>query len=156
MAGAGFDGFAVKGINPTIKRISGKGAYILSGTRVLLKNPLPEIEVIANGLTYRASSVIIANAACYGGRFKVCPEASVFSETLDVAIFLGTTRRALFRYITGILMGRHLRFRDVLYLKTEKLTIRGRTHIQIDGDYLGVSPAEVEVVPKAVRFLMPQ
>ncbi|RME64128.1 MAG: diacylglycerol kinase family lipid kinase [Nitrospirae bacterium] len=156
MAGAGFDGYSVKGVNPKIKALTGKGAYILSGTKVFLKDRLPTVEVGVNGLTYRATSVIVANASCYGGRFRVCPEASVFDENLDVAIFEGSTRRAMLRYITGIVTGTHLRYKDVIFLKTDRLTIKGTTHIQIDGDYFGLSPAEVETVPKGLNFLMPQ
>lgn len=156
MAGAGFDGFAVKGVNPRIKALAGKGAYILSGTKVFLKNRLPLVEVTVNGLTYRATSVVVGNASCYGGRFKVCPEASVFKEHLDVVIFEGRSRRALLRYIAGIITGTHLKYKDVVYLKTKNLSIKGKTHIQIDGDYFGEGPAEIEVVPGCLNFLMPQ
>ncbi len=155
MLGAGFDGFAVYGINQKIKRLSGKGAYIFSGAKIFLKNDLPEIEVIVNENKIMAGSVVIANTACYGGKFKICPDATVFDNYLDVCIFKGTNRMAILRYVLGIIAGYHLKYSDVIHLKAEQLKIIGNTHMQIDGDYLGLSPAEVKVVPEAISFLVP-
>ena len=52
-----------------------------------------------------------------------------------------------FRYILGIVTGSHLKFGDVEYLKARHIAINGHAHIQIDGDYFGITPVEISIVP---------
>ena len=58
------------------------------------------------------------------------------------------------RYVLGIVTGgKHLKFKDVTYLKAESITITGKAHIQLDGDYFGMTPARVEIARQAVRLI---
>jgi diacylglycerol kinase family enzyme len=41
----------------------------------------------------------------------------------------------------------------VVYLKAEKIEITGSSHVQVDGDYLGTTPAKVEVVRDALKLV---
>jgi diacylglycerol kinase family enzyme len=41
----------------------------------------------------------------------------------------------------------------VEYLKAESIEVKGRAHIQIDGDYMGMTPARVEVKKNALRLI---
>jgi diacylglycerol kinase (ATP) len=153
MAGAGFDGEAVFGINETFKKISGKGAYLYSGVRTLLQFALDKLEVTVDGKTHTAYSVIIGNAAKYGGNFKVTPDARLTEPLLYVCLFKGRKRIDTLRYIFGIVTGSHLKFADIAYLQAIKIEIKGRAHIQLDGDYFGMTPAEISIVPNALRLV---
>ncbi|MEW6002012.1 MAG: diacylglycerol kinase family protein [Nitrospirota bacterium] len=153
MAGIGFDGEAVFGINENLKKVSGKGAYIYSGLETLIRfNPL-ELTFSINGKAYSGYSAVIGKSAKYGGNFKIAPDAKLTDPVLYVCIFRGNKRSDIIRYVLGILMGIHLRFRDVVYLKAKAIETRGDAHIQIDGDYFGKTPAQVEVVSNAVRLI---
>jgi diacylglycerol kinase family enzyme len=57
------------------------------------------------------------------------------------------------RYAFGIIRGSHLKYHDIVYMKSTDIEIRGKAHIQIDGDYLGVSPARVSVVKDALNLV---
>jgi diacylglycerol kinase (ATP) len=153
MAGVGFDGEAVFGINEAFKKISGKGAYLYSGVKTLLRFAPDKLPVTVDGKTYAASSVIIGNASKYGGHFRVTPAARLTDPTLHVCLFKGRKRFDTFRYILGIVTGRHLKFADVEYLKAGQIAIKGRAHIQLDGDYFGMTPAEISIVPNALRLI---
>jgi diacylglycerol kinase (ATP) len=153
MAGVGYDGEAVFGINETFKKISGKGAYLYSGVKTLLRFASHKLAVTVDGETYTASSVIVGNASKYGGQFRVTPDARLTDPNLHVCLFKGRKRIDTLRYILGIITGSHLKFADVAYLQARKIEIKGSAHIQIDGDYFGITPAEISIVPNALRLI---
>lgn len=153
MAGIGFDGETVFGINDTLKKFSGKGAYIYSGIETLLRlNPV-ELTFDIDGKSYSGYSAIIGKAAKYGGNFKITPDARLTDPSFYICLFKGNKRLDIVRYVFGIATGSHLRFKDIVYLKAEHVEINGKSHIQIDGDYLGMTPAKVEVAPNMLRLV---
>ena len=155
MAGIGFDGEAVFGINETFKKISGKGAYIYSGIKVLSGFNPRELTFDIDGKTYSGYSAIISKTAKYGGDFKITPDARLTDPTLYICLFKGKKRLDVLRYVFGIATGSHLRFKDVEYLKAKRIQIDGNAHIQIDGDYFGMTPAKIEVAPNTLRLIYP-
>ncbi len=153
MAGIGLDGKAVYDVSAAIKKISGKAAYILSGIRNIVSYSPPELLLRVDGAEYGGYGAIICKASKYGGHFRVAPDARLDQPFLYTCIFRGRRRRDLIRYALGILSGRHLKFDDVVYVKSSEVEIRGSAHIQIDGDYLGRSPAKVSVARDIVKLI---
>ena len=153
MAGIGFDGEAVFRINETLKKISGKGAYIFSGFKTLSVFNPDKLILDMDGKTYTGYSVIISKVAKYGGNFKITPDARLTDPFFYVCLFKGRGRLDILRYVTGIVAGKHLGFRDVEYVRAKNIDVEGDAHIQIDGDYFGRSPARIEVVPDTVRLV---
>lgn len=153
MAGMGFDGKAVYDVNDSLKKISGKAAYILSGINTVFSYPSGEIMVKTEGKEYRAYSAIVGKASKYGGNLKVTPDASLLDPFLYACIFRGKRRFDIVRYFFGILRGTHLKYHDVDYVKSSDIEITGKVHIQIDGDYLGLTPARISVAKDALNLL---
>jgi len=153
MAGIGFDGEAVFGINETVKIFSGKGAYIYSGLKTLLTFNPGELTFDSDGKTYHGYSAIIGNAAKYGGNFKITPDARLTDPFFYLCLFKGRKRSDILRYLCGIVLGKHLRFKDIEYVKASAIEIQGNTHVQIDGDYFGMTPVKVEIVPDILRLI---
>ncbi len=155
MAGIGFDGEAVFRLNEKIKKISGKGAHILSGINCLRRYNPPLIEVRTSEGIFTGYTAVVGKAGCYGGYFKVTPHASLTEPVLDLCLFKGRTRRDLIRFVIGVLRKRHLNFKDVFYEKFSELEIssKGQVHIQIDGEYFGTLPVRIDVVKDAVSLI---
>ncbi len=155
MAGIGFDGETVFGVKNGIKKISGKGAYILSGISTLMKYNPPLIEIKTPAGIFTGYTAVVGKAKCYGGNFHVTPEASLTEPILDLCLFQGKTRKDLLRFISGVIRKRHLHFKDVFYGKFSELEITSNeeVHIQIDGDYFGTLPAKIDVVKDAVSLV---
>ena len=153
MAGIGFDGEVVFRINETIKKISGKGSYIFSGIKTLFRFNPGELTLNIDGKTFSGYSVIIGNASKYGGHFKVTPDARLTEAVLYGCLFKRKNPLNIVRYVFGVLTGSHLRFKDVEYLKAKSIEIIGNAHIQIDGDYFGMTPAKVEIIPDMARLV---
>jgi len=156
MAGIGFDGTAVSRVRDNIvKKISGKGAYVLAGLKTWLSYSLPPIRVETPDGRFEGHTAIIGKASCYGGYYKVTPDASLTEPVLDICLFKGGSRMDLLRYVYGIFRRRHLNYQDVLYRKYSEVEVTSTTpvHIQVDGDYFGTTPAFIDVVPDAIRLI---
>jgi YegS/Rv2252/BmrU family lipid kinase len=153
MAGVGFDGETVYGVNPWIKKITGKGAYILSGIKTILKYNPSRITLKYNSEQKSGYNVIIGKASCYGGDFRVTPDAKLTEPFFYVFLMHQKSRFNLIHYISGIINKSHLKFKDISYFRASKIDIQGNAHIQIDGDYLGTTPAKIDVVPDALLLM---
>jgi len=153
MAGIGFDGEAVYGASGSLKRHSGKGTYIFSGLKTLMKYSPGDLRFTVNGDAFTGYSAIVGNASRYGGNFKITPDAKLHDPHLHIVIMQGKRRRDILRYLYGIFRGRHLQLKDITYLKGESIRIEGIARIQVDGDYLGTTPATITVVPDALKLI---
>ncbi len=153
MAGVGFDAKAVHDVNSTLKKISGEGAYILSGISNLIHYYPSELIFSVDGKQYIGYAAIIGKASRYGGNFKITPDADILDPHFYICIFKGRNRTDLLRYAAGVVRGRHLKQTDVVYLKASQISITGNAHIQIDGDYLGTTPAIITIVKDALRIV---
>lgn len=163
MAGIGFDGEAVFGVSETLKKLSGKGAYVLNGLKTLLRyNPGPLTITAKIMLAGRPSDTIIksytaivGNASRYGGDFRATPDARLTEPCFHVLATHGNRTRDLLRYVLGVVFNRHPAFKDLTFFNTDELVVEGNAHIQLDGDYAGMTPARIRIVRDALELVVP-
>ena len=153
MAGIGFDGKTVHDINTAVKKKSGKAAYIFSGIKNLLNYSPNQLFYTIDGKEYAGFSSITGKASKYGGNFKITPDADLSDPFIYTCIFQGNRRSDLLRYVFKVMTGRLFDERDIVYLKSTSVEILGTAHIQIDGDYLGVTPAKITVEKDALQII---
>ncbi|UCD36204.1 MAG: diacylglycerol kinase family lipid kinase [Nitrospiraceae bacterium] len=156
MAGIGFDGETVFGVNRGLAgKLSGRLAYIVSGLRVLMSYPLPAVTVTTPAGKKTGSTVIISNARSYGGHFQVAPGASITEPVLHVCLFQGRSRGALLRFILRVMRGTHLSAPDVNSFCVSECSVTSdeEVRIQIDGDYFGTLPARVTIARDVLRLI---
>jgi YegS/Rv2252/BmrU family lipid kinase len=153
MAGIGYDGQTVNNVNKRIKKYSGKGAYILSGVKTLLSWKPELLTIDIDGKRYHGYSLIVSNSSKYAGNFRVAPDASLKEPLLHVFLMHGNKRLDIVKYTLGILSGRHLKLKNITYIKAKDIEVKGTAHVQVDGDYLGKTPASLTVVPDAVKLI---
>ena len=153
MAGIGFDGKAVHDINETIKKKAGKAAYIWSGIKNFLHYSPNQLFYEIDEKEYIGYCSITGKASRYGGNFMITPDADLSEPVLYTCIFQGNKRSDLIRYVYRAVTGILLKERDIIYLKSTSLEVFGKAHIQIDGDYLGLTPAKITVEKNALRII---
>jgi diacylglycerol kinase family enzyme len=124
----------------------------LSGLKNILGYSPERLTFIADGKEYSGYSAVVSKAAKYGGHFKVAPDASLLDPSLFLCLFKGGRRRDLLRYAVGVILGTHLSYRDVIYLRATQVEVLGKAHIQVDGDYLGFTPAKVSLAKDALML----
>jgi len=153
MAGIGFDGKTVHDISAAVKKKSGKAAYIFSGIKNLLDYSPNQLFYNIDGKEYAGFSSITGKASKYGGNFKITPDADLLNPFLYTCIFKGNKRSDLLRYVLKVMTGRLFDERDIVYLKSTSLEVIGTAHVQIDGDYLGLTPANITVEKDALQII---
>ncbi|MCH8843476.1 MAG: hypothetical protein IID61_10940 [SAR324 cluster bacterium] len=137
MAGFGFDGAAVYGVSPAVKRWSGKGAYVWSGLRALMAAK-PVLRVTESDGPQRSGAwVVAARAGHYGGQWRIHPRAGLMRERLGLTV-VGSW--GLLPFLAGNLGMGFARAGPCIWLDDRtRLVVESSTpfHVQVDGDYFG-------------------
>jgi diacylglycerol kinase (ATP) len=157
MTGVGFDAFVVAAVSPRLKRILGKGAYVHASLSQFLRGRLPHFELHVDGVRYDAASMVIANARFYGGRFVCAPDARLDSPVLHVCLFERAGRFYVAAYALALLLGILHRMPGYHVVSAKHIEIRrpDGAAIQSDGDFVGLTPAQVTVIPRAAWLIFP-
>ncbi len=158
MVGMGFDAYVVCGVDLRLKRLSGRLSYIIKALTSLFSYSGHLLEVVLdNGEKIEGCWVVVGNGKYYGGRMSVTPSADLMRWDLDVCIFKGKGSINMLRYVWGIMRRRHLCYPDVEYhtVKGLKVTSKGKTYIQADGDVVGQLPAEFSVMEDGITVILP-
>lgn len=153
MAGIGFDGESVYGLNQQIKSFSGKGAYILSGIMTIVRYNPELLHITIDGRSDEGYGLIVCNGRFYAGGFHVCPDASLKSDELSVFIMHGNRRKELLQHIFRVAAGGVPGHHGVTYRSGKHIRISGKAHTQVDGDYYGKTPAEIRIRKDALRVI---
>ena len=155
MAGIGIDGAIVAGVRPGEKRRLGKLAYLLSAIRQLRAWDRTELTVSDGVRTVACHTVVIANAAHYGGPYILTPESDIFAPTLTVVPLATFTRLGFGRFtLAMILTGRAPQSPERWRFGSGRLTIAGDKAIQIDGDCFGTGSVEISIIPDFNELLV--
>jgi YegS/Rv2252/BmrU family lipid kinase len=161
-AGVGFDSTVTAQMEPRTRAVKQLGglAYLSAGLWVARDFGGVRSTIVIDGHTIRTKIILIVvtNIQLYGGVFKMTPEARLDDGLLDIRIFKGLGPVWVFRHIAGVFTNRHLRDPAVLHYQGRQVAIYTAEPfpLQLDGEYVGMTPVIVEVVPKALRVLVPQ
>lgn len=103
-----------------------------------------------------ATLVAVANLPAYGGGLRIAPGAAADDGLLDVVVAGPLSRAAALRLLVAVRRGTHLSHPavDVVRARTVTVTAPGVVGYA-DGEPIGPLPLTCEVVPAAVRVLVP-
>jgi diacylglycerol kinase family enzyme len=157
MVGIGIDAEVVRLLDLELKKKLGKLGFWLKGFAQLASYSYTPFVVRADGKEYQATSMIAGKLRYYGGRYVITPAARLAEPLLDVVLFQGRGPVAYLKYLAGVLGHFHLRFRDVVNIKTNRLEVDSSAPVyyQIDGELGGKAPVTVGVHPAALTVLLP-
>lgn len=153
MAGAGFDGHVVRGVSLREKQLLGKGAYLLAALRSLVSWDTNILTVTTETEKFDCASLIVCNAARYGGSFSLAPKASIFSPSLEIVAIKGSSRSHAIRAISAAFSGRQ-HSGNLLRTTASRITIAGLKPVQADGDDWGDTPMEILAEPDYAKILL--
>ena len=154
MVGAGLDADIIRQVPPAKKHL-GMLAYVLAGIARLFSYPYSEIVFSVDGREYRGTTGIIAKAGCYGGPFKIAPDAALDRPDLVLCLFKGRGAIRYLIYSLGVMAGLHRRMRGVEFIRGQTVEILGAVPIQVDGDPIGIGPARLTVASKPLYLVYP-
>jgi len=158
MAGAGLDAEIVHGINLKLKDALGKIAYWVGGFSKV-GSRLAEFTVKTESQEFLVSFALASRVRNYGGDLEIAPTISLLDDQFELVLFKGASSFTFLKYMMGVVLKQHQKMRGVTILRTRKAVFgapAGSTiHLQVDGEYAGLAPGTVEIVPNALTLLVP-
>ncbi|WP_419729957.1 diacylglycerol/lipid kinase family protein [Lichenicola sp.] len=156
MLGIGFDAHVVHHISRPVKRVLGKGAYVVQTLRELPRYRFGQIRLRVDGEQMQTGSVIIAKGRLYGGPYLLAPDATPTAPGFSVMLFehAGIASALLAGAALPLnMLGRvpgvtHRRASEVEVLEQDGLPA------QADGDPAGTAPLRVTDASGPLRVLI--
>jgi len=154
MAGIGVDGSVVERLRISEKQRMGKLAYLLAAVRELVDWKRGRIEVRDDGEKIDCHSLIVCNAARYGGGFVIAPNAEIFNPGLHAVCITGNTRSAYARVALSIIAGKVRSCKEITFLKANEFSVSGNRAVQVDGDYCCKAPVRIRSMEGFARLIV--
>ncbi len=161
-AGLGLDAQVARDLEPRVRATKRLGLlpYLVASVLVTFQFYGVRTTVVVDGkkvIKGRSLFILISNAQLYGGLLRITPEAKLNDGLLDVAIFNGVGPSYTLAHLFRLLGGRHLRDPAVKFVRARRVMVDCARPwpVQIDGDPIGTTPMTFQVVPRAVRVLVP-
>jgi diacylglycerol kinase (ATP) len=158
MAGIGLDAHIVRHVNPGLKAKTGKFAFWVAGWSLLGRN-LPEFHVDVAGHKRKCSFALLSKVKNYGGDFEIARSVNLLDDQFELILMEGPSTLRYVKYFTGLVLNRLSRMKGVTVLRADRAVISclddRDAYVQIDGEFVGLLPAEIRIVPDALTLLMP-
>jgi YegS/Rv2252/BmrU family lipid kinase len=162
-SGAGLDAYVTSKIEPRppwVKRWGAAGYGLRALWHALYYRGTPmTIEIDDQPPRHdRAVMVLISNIQLYAGIVRPSPEAHIDDGLLDVCIFKGTGFAYTARHFISIALGLSAQNPQLINLRGRRIRVEAKqpTAVHVDAEPIGVTPIDVQVVPRALRVIVPQ
>jgi len=99
----------------------------------------------------------IANGRYFGNAICIAPDAIIDDGQFQVSIFGDLSLWDYIKNLGKLKRGEKINLPQVSYQDADELRLESNAPcgIEADGEYVGVLPATISLIPKAIRFLMP-
>jgi diacylglycerol kinase (ATP) len=165
VANTGFDAEANRWANE-VRWASGTAVYVLATLRTLATYRPVNLRVVVDGVALEGPTWLaaVANARYYAGGMMIAPGAEVDDGQLDVCVIGRISRGGFLAGFPRVFRGTHPAVRGVetrrgrvVELSADERSAGGSgPQLWASGERVGPLPARVEVVPGALRVLVPE
>jgi len=160
VAGVGFDSVVNRYANERVRYVSGSPAYTWAILRCIGPYRPQRLELRSDGRNFSGEIMfaVVGNTTSYGGGLKITPRARPDDGLLDVCIVPAMGKFELLRWVPRAYSGAHLKHPRILYFQARKITLASPSRLELfgDGEFLQELPATIEVVPRALRVVVPK
>lgn len=161
LAGTGFAARVAKAVNDA-PRWSKIGAlpFVFHTLREVMTNQNVELTITLDGtdvIHQPSFMVYVSNCRFSGGGMQLSPDARPDDGLLDVCLVGDASRRDVVTMLPKVFSGGHVGHPKVSLHRAATIRVDGPAHIEVqaDGEVIGALPMCVEVVPSALRVLVP-
>jgi YegS/Rv2252/BmrU family lipid kinase len=160
IAGFGFDGSVIERISSTRKGHISHMSYFWPIWRTFWEYTFPKIRVTVDDkeIFNDRGLVFVGNISRYALGLSICKDAQYGDGLLDLCIMQCSNQGKLLLHSVKTVFKTHTRSRDVIYRQTPLIHVEaanGPVYCEIDGDPGPELPAEIKVIPQAVKALVP-
>jgi len=142
------------------QHLHGTLIYIYALLRSLIEYRVPQVTIRGDIGEFSGAMMLVAaaNAPSYGGGMRLAPRAQMADGMLDLCMVSNMSRLKLLRCFPEVYFGTHLRHGEITCLRTAHFRLEADRPLEVfaDGEYLGLTPADVEVLPGALAFVAPK
>jgi YegS/Rv2252/BmrU family lipid kinase len=159
--GVGIDSLMIRDTHRAAKRRFGRAAYVWSALKWLIGYQPRRFTIAVDGrrLRPRAAQVLIANGGVMGmAPLRWGPHIRPDDGRIDVCVLSARSLRDYLRIGWQVLMGHRRRSPNIRYLAAQRSIVIDCDRplpIQGDGEIIGETPVQVQVIPDAVRVVVP-
>jgi diacylglycerol kinase (ATP) len=155
MLGVGFDAHVVRNLAFPLKKMFGKGAYVLQSMRELARYRFPLIRLRIDDMETEAASVIISKGRLYGGSFHLAQNAVPGDRGFSVVLFDRSGPLAARMYGAALPMNLLGRSPGVRQIRAQRIDFVQNETIpaQTDGDSAGFAPLWVSDAPASIQIV---
>lgn len=155
--GIGFDGTVVRRLNMDAKKIVGRFAYVIAAIQCLLSHRDRKFSVrIDGGPDEIVSGVLVMNGRFYAGPFVISEKATPKASGFVVALQREGSRFALLKSAFYLATNRFSSLSFVEMRSAERVSVRGNSDVQIDGDLAAPTPADIHASGSCIHVRVPR
>jgi len=159
IAGFGFDGDVVKRVNDSRRGHISYLDYFWPLWRTFWDHKFPAIKVTIDGeeVFDGRGMVFVGNVSRYAIGLQILHYSDFGDGLLDVCIYKCTSRPRLVKHSVMTILKLHADRRDVIYRQGKSIRVSSAAHVntEIDGDPGPALPIKIEVIPQAVKVIVP-
>lgn len=160
VSAGGFSGVVDEKLTPEMKQAWGPLAYLRTAAAAL-----PELRAYRTNIaldndecvSLNIYNIVIANGRFVAGGIPIAPDAEIDDGLLDVVLIPETSAAQLAMLVPQLLLGTHLQNDAGVFRRAKKVSVNSRPGIwfNVDGEMVGNEPATFDVLPRALRFVVP-
>ncbi len=155
MLGVGFDAHVVHTLPPGLKRVFGRGAYVLQSLHALFDYDFKPIHLRLDGAETTAASVIVTKGVLYGGTYRLAADAVPAEPGFSVVLFDHGGPAAAMLYGAALPINLLGRAPGVRHIRAGRIDFLGNARLpaQADGDAAGCAPLYVVDAPGPIQVI---
>lgn len=157
--GVGFDAEVARTTNEEYQNLSGTLAYLAALIKVLREYKNEEMLIETETTTIKGKMLLaaIGNGSYIGGGMKIIPQAKIDDAIFHLCLIGDVSKPDVLKNVSKIFSGNHLSHPKVSSFTAQKIRITTGhpLTVQADGEIIGKTPIEVEIISKALEVLVP-
>jgi diacylglycerol kinase (ATP) len=160
--GIGLDAEAAGYASGAYRRLPGRIRYLASALRALAGYLPLDVRVDFPGsdlVPFEAKSLLVAvlNSPTYGAGMRLAPDATIDDGSLHVVVIEALSKLSVLTMLPRLMGSGELRTSRVKRWRARRVRLEAARLCLFhgDGEIIGPTPLDIEVVPKAVRVLAP-
>ena len=158
-AGIGFDAQVLLNIKPKTKRRYGIPAFVVTTLLTVFKFEGTRVDLVVDDkkLSRRVLLVVVSNIKRYAV-FELSRVAEPDDGLFEVLVFQGSGTITKLRHLLSLSLRRHHTSPKVESYRASSVALHSERPlpVQTDGDVIGKTPMRIQMVPRALKVILPK
>lgn len=158
--GVGLDAEAAHQANTRFRKWPGLARYLAGAFWTFWHEPPFALDAQLDGILWegRAIIAVVANGAMYGAGLRIAPDAQMDDGQMDILLAKEIGWGKLIASLAILLRSGRVRFKEIERFRVRSAKFRADRTLKVhgDGELLGESPVEFEILPGVIRVMAPR